>query len=425
MRTSCPAVWVFLGFLFVALPRVSHADTLVHRETGEKIEGTVTTIKLGRMTRVVLEDGSAVYVDLKRYEVVRDFAGAGSSEAPTRDGGVRGDLVYYYYVGDEFTLVPFLAVKHVEALGECLALARRREAVVIVEIDTYGGSVDPALRMAMSLSEATDVKTIAFIGSGKGAAYSAGALLALGCQHIYMKEDAVIGAAAPVEPEKNGRHANASEKSVSGVAAKFRALAESRGRPAAAAEAMVDPDLELYEVEGEDGERQWITVQPGGEPPRGEARLLVGRGKLLTLTAKEAVRLGLAEGTVSSLEELIQKAGLARRVRQERRDGSVRELYDRYVNARKALDDLTKKYNTVQANANRLVGHMRTLTHGSTTRRRAERQLQACTHQLIDLLTKSIAVMEKHNAVFLGEFDDTIRRDRELLFQHRSSPYGK
>jgi len=112
-------------------------------------------------------------------------------------------------------------------------------------------------------------------------------------------------------------------------------------------------------------------------------------------------------------------------VRQERRDGSVRELYDRYVNARKALDDLTKKYNTVQANANRLVGHMRTLTHGSTTRRRAERQLQACTHQLIDLLTKSIAVMEKHNAVFLGEFDDTIRRDRELLFQHRSSPYGK
>ncbi len=111
-------------------------------------------------------------------------------------------------------------------------------------------------------------------------AYSAGALIALAADRVYMRPGSVMGAATPIV----GTGEKAPEKIVSAMRSQMRALAENRGLDPAVAEAMVDEDIEIEGV--------------------------VEAGKLLTLTTSEAVGLGYAR-EVEDLEALLADLGLA------------------------------------------------------------------------------------------------------------------
>ena len=67
-------------------------------------------------------------------------------------------------------------------------------AVVLLEIDTFGGRVDAAVLIRDALIEAP-VPTVAFIHPR---AISAGALISLACEKIVMSPGGSIGAATPV-----------------------------------------------------------------------------------------------------------------------------------------------------------------------------------------------------------------------------------
>lgn len=150
-------------------------------------------------------------------------------------------------------------------------------AGIIIRLETPGGRVDAAIRIRDALLGA-EVPTFAFVDRE---AYSAGALVALAANRIYMAPGSVIGAAAPVDVAGQP----AGEKAVSAVRKLFRATAETRGRPPEAAEAMVDADVDF--------------------PP------LAPRGKLLTLSAAEAVAIGVADGQVADRAALLDAVGLA------------------------------------------------------------------------------------------------------------------
>jgi membrane-bound serine protease (ClpP class) len=153
----------------------------------------------------------------------------------------------------------------------------KNAAAVILEINTPGGRLDAALEMRDAILDA-DVLTVAFINRE---AFSAGALIALAADEIYMTPGAVFGAATPV----TGAGETADEKIVSAVRSTFRSTAELHGRNPLIAEAMVDPDVE---VEG-----------------------LVESGDLLTLTTTDAVEWDYADGVASSLDDLLATLELA------------------------------------------------------------------------------------------------------------------
>jgi membrane-bound serine protease (ClpP class) len=134
-------------------------------------------------------------------------------------------------------------------------------AAVVLDIDTPGGRVDAAERMADAISD-SEVPVYAFINRR---ALSAGALISLAAHGIYMRPGSVIGAATPV----TGEGQRAPEKIVSAMRSSMRALAEARALDPAVAEAMVDEQIEV--------------------PGISEA------GQLLTLTTEEAVEIGYAE----------------------------------------------------------------------------------------------------------------------------------
>lgn len=168
----------------------------------------------------------------------------------------------------ELGLAPYIE----RALQEATEASAR---AVVLEFETPGGRVDAAQRIVKAVGQST-LPVYAFVNQR---AFSAGAMIALAADSIYMGPASSIGAATPVV----GSGEKAPEKIVSAMRSEFRALAERRGLDPRLAEAMVDEDIA---VEG-----------------------VVEAGKLLTLTGPEAVRLGFAVNEVESLEALLTAVG--------------------------------------------------------------------------------------------------------------------
>lgn len=154
--------------------------------------------------------------------------------------------------------------------------AAQGAAAVVLDISTPGGRLDAAIQMRDALL-AAEVPTVAYVDRE---AFSAGALIALAADQIYVAPGATIGAATPVYADGS----TADPKTISAVSSLFRATAEERGRDPLIAEAMVDPAVVV------DG--------------------LVAEGQLLSLTAEEAVRTGIADGVAADREALLAAAGL-------------------------------------------------------------------------------------------------------------------
>jgi membrane-bound serine protease (ClpP class) len=169
----------------------------------------------------------------------------------------------------EMGLAPFIerAIREAEDAGV---------SAVVLDIDTPGGRVDSAERIADAISDSS-VPVYAFVNRR---AFSAGALIALATRGIYMRPGSVIGAATPVD----GGGTKAPEKIVSAMRSEMRALAEAQGLDPAVAEAMVDESLVIPDV--------------------------VAAGRLLTLTMEEAVAIGYATET-EDFPTLLDALGVA------------------------------------------------------------------------------------------------------------------
>jgi membrane-bound serine protease (ClpP class) len=172
-------------------------------------------------------------------------------------------------------LAPFVE----RVLNEATAANAR---AVILDINTFGGRVDAAVLIRDALLE-SKVLTVAFVNKR---AISAGALISLASEKIVMADGGTIGAATPVQIGAPGTPAQpVEEKTVSYMRKEFRATAEQRNRPPLIAEAMVDADVEVPDV--------------------------IEKGKLLTLTTKEALQTNIADFQANSLEAVLQFLNLA------------------------------------------------------------------------------------------------------------------
>lgn len=156
-------------------------------------------------------------------------------------------------------------------------LAKQSKAeIIIINMNTYGGQLDYADSIRTKILNA-NLKTIVFIDNN---AASAGALISVACDKIYMSKGASIGAASVV----NGKGEILPEKYQSYMRGLMRTTAETKGRDPKIAEGFVDPDLEI-------------------------ANLKV-KGKVLTLTTKEAIANGYCVAEVGSVKEVLAKEGI-------------------------------------------------------------------------------------------------------------------
>jgi membrane-bound serine protease (ClpP class) len=147
---------------------------------------------------------------------------------------------------------------------------------IIFDVNTPGGAVDAADGIG-KLFTGTELKTIAFVNKK---ALSAGAYISLNTDEIYMVSGSTMGSAAIIDQQGN----TAGKKAESYWFAAMKSAAVESGRDPVYAQAMADESIDLPE-------------------------LGAGKGKLLTLTAEQALEVGYSEGTVKNLDALLEKLG--------------------------------------------------------------------------------------------------------------------
>ncbi len=180
--------------------------------------------------------------------------------------------VYYFKLDDEIMppagRLVNKAIDDAEAWGATL---------IVMELNTFGGRVDIADEIRSKLLDAT-VPVAVWINDN---AASAGALISIACDSIYMAPGSSIGAATVVSGEDGTQMP---DKYQSYMRSTMRSTAEANGRDPIIAEAMVDDRI----------------VIPG----------IIDSGYTLTFTTTEALKYGYAEGIADSRKEVLDLLGV-------------------------------------------------------------------------------------------------------------------
>ena len=179
--------------------------------------------------------------------------------------------IYYFELHQDITPT---AVRLVEkAMEEARAM---KADYILMSLDSYGGLLDAGDTIHIKLLR-SEIPVLCWVTNN---AASAGALIAISCDSIYMSPYAKMGAASVVDQEGNV----VDEKFQAYMRGIMRSTAEANHRDPEIAEAM---------------------VQGGGAVPG-----IIDSGKILTFTTSEAIKFHYCEGSASNVHEVLTDAGI-------------------------------------------------------------------------------------------------------------------
>ena len=162
--------------------------------------------------------------------------------------------------------------------------------LILIHMNTYGGTVLDADSMRTRILNSR-IPVYVFIDNN---AASAGALISIACDSIYMREGANIGAATVVD--QTGQ--SLPDKYQSYMRSIMRSTAEAQGQRKI--------------ISGSDTIMKWRR-----DPKIAEAMVdqriyikdITDSGKVLTMTPTEAIKFGFCEGVRTDIQDVIDKAG--------------------------------------------------------------------------------------------------------------------
>ena len=148
-------------------------------------------------------------------------------------------------------------------------------ALLIVEVDTYGGYLDNAIEMKDVILQ-SPVTTVTFVNHQ---ALSAGVLISMAGQRLYMAPGSTMGAA-----EARAGEEKADEKTMSAWVGELRSVAEARGKDGDYLAAMADSDIVIEDLTAKD--------------------------ELLTLSDAQCLEFGLSDGTMNNYADICTEMGV-------------------------------------------------------------------------------------------------------------------
>lgn len=179
--------------------------------------------------------------------------------------------IYYFEIDDVISKPAKkkteMAVKEAEQI---------KADIILLRLNTFGGELDAADQIRTLLMK-SKIPVFVFIDVN---AASAGALISIACDSIYMAPGASIGAASVV----NETGEIMPDKYQSYMRSLMRSTAEKNGRDPDIAQAMVDPDVYIENI--------------------------IDSGKVLTFTTSEAIKYDYCEAQVTSKEGALEAAGI-------------------------------------------------------------------------------------------------------------------
>lgn len=149
--------------------------------------------------------------------------------------------------------------------------------LILISMNTYGGMLDAADSIRTKI---LDTKIPIYVFIDKNAA-SAGALISIACDSIYMAPGSNIGAATVVDQEGKVLP----DKYQSYMRSMMRSTAEAKGRDPEIAQAMVDPKIFVSGISD--------------------------TGQVLTFTTSEALKNGFCEGEAIDIYQVLEISGIS------------------------------------------------------------------------------------------------------------------
>lgn len=297
------------AFVLAVLLFISNcfADTFIHRRSGESFNGYVVQITKGNKTQVRTEKRKPQYLDLSDYEIHYNYLG-------------RKNKVFSFSIKDSVDMI-CVAEAFEDAIEK---VANQGPLFIIIQIDTREGRIDLAVRICDAITKIDNCRTVAFVSGGEsGGAYSAGAMIALACDKLYMAENAAIGSFPSNDIGRSFKRRmredmRSRRSSVPTIPENFilpyrpdvtipatyvAALAEQNGRSGLLAKAMVDKDIEVLEIT-ENGKTRFIEHE-NKKPDQTVLRVWSENGSLLALTPSEAVYCKIADNIIPSVRQLL------------------------------------------------------------------------------------------------------------------------
>lgn len=283
--------------VFFSYDLAVQADTFTHAETGKIYHGYATQTENNGKTMVKTQQEGLIELNLAEYTIT-----------PDRQG--RNNILSVLTVKDVIQYELETAAFEKALIEE----SNKGPLFILIEIDSPGGRIDLARRMCSAIANTRNCQTVAFIDGGPvGGAYSAAAAVALACNKIYMVPTASIGAATAVAGTRDGRTVDIKKALGETVGEKvgsvwrntLAALAQQNGRSGLLAKAMEDRDIEVWEVT-----RNQITLFIEAHEKLSSdkvVRIRCKKGELLTLTAEDAAACSMADGVVTSRDELLKQ----------------------------------------------------------------------------------------------------------------------
>jgi len=174
---------------------------------------------------------------------------------------------------------------------KCFAQAEKYKAdVIIIQMNTYGGMLDAADSIRTKILH-SKIPVWVFINNN---AASAGALISIACDSVFMTKSANFGAATVV----NEKGEVVADKYQSYMRSMMRSTAQSHGKVTK----IVDGDTVV----------RWFRdpiIAEAMVDPRTKVKGL-DSGKVVTFTATEAIKFNYCEGEATDLKEVIKLAGV-------------------------------------------------------------------------------------------------------------------
>ncbi len=227
------------------------------------------------------------FVSLSFLALVLIASGLPQENALSGNGEREKTLIYKYDIKEQIAAPVWrITQKSFEAANQMGA------DYILIHMNTYGGLLDAADSIRTRILN-SKIPVFVFIDNN---AASAGALISIACDSIYMRPGSSIGAATVV----NATGEVVPDKYQSFMRSTMRATAEAHGkdtlitgsdttlvwhRDPKIAEAMVDPAV--Y-IEG-----------------------IIDTGQVLTFTTEEAIRFGYCEGQAENIEQVMTIAGIS------------------------------------------------------------------------------------------------------------------
>ena len=197
--------------------------------------------------------------------------GISSAELKAQKPPTHKQLVYVFKISDEIAKPVWYKTK--KALKEASAM---KADFILIQMNTYGGLLETADSIRTAILN-TKIPVWVFIDNN---AASAGALISIACDSIYMREGANIGAATVV----NQTGEQLPDKYQSYMRSLMRSTAQATGRNPDIAQAMVDPRIHVEGVNDS--------------------------GQVVTFTAQEAMKHGYCNAMAENIPGVLKKAGV-------------------------------------------------------------------------------------------------------------------